>query len=140
MYVIHPFARLQLRLSTRESGLHYKRSIRPDPAAVNVQQISISSGRRKGRRLLFVPPFSRCTGILNLMQYFSIALIRKILLPFPLGTSDDTSFTWRGVSTAFKAGEQVFSYPLTYSLCLSGWSLRRQSPSSGLRSESKDQL
>jgi hypothetical protein len=56
---------------------------------------------------------------------------------------NDPSFTGRRViSTPFKAGEQVFhlccSYALIYSLRLSGWSLRRQSASSGLRSELKN--
>jgi hypothetical protein len=118
------FARLQFRLSItmragRESVMilliitRHSKFIRSDPAEL-VQQISMSSGWP-----LFVPPFSRRTGILN---HIYVLLFRiEVLLPFPLGTSDDTSFTGRGVSTGFKAGEQVFSYPLTYSLCLSGW-------------------
>src|SRR5271155_2157431 len=54
-----------------------KRFIRPDPA--EVQQISTSSGRR----LLFVSPFSRCTGILKCSQQ-DLLLSFETTSPFPL--------------------------------------------------------
>ena len=114
---------------------HYKRFIRPDPA--EVQQISTSSGRR----LLFVSPFSRCTGILKCSQQ-DLLLSFETTSPFPLEMTlrNHTGSLGEGhyVSTTFKAGETDFhlccSYALIYSLCLSGQSLCPQSASSGPRS------